>query len=59
MSTYGLKADRADVIVPASIIFTTVAQALGCKEIEAPNISLADSIVDGLYRSIKAKEMEE
>lgn len=59
MSTYGLKADRADVIVPASIIFTTVAQALGCKEIEAPNISLADSIVDGLYRSIKAKDMEE
>lgn len=56
MSTYGLKADRADVIVPAAVIFTTVARALGCKEIEAPNISLADSIVDGLYRQIKAEE---
>ena len=49
MDAYGLRADRADVIVPAAEIFLMAAEALGCKEIEVPNISLADSIVDGLY----------
>ena len=48
---YGLKADRADVIIPASEIFMTVAEALGCGSIKVPNISLADSIIDGLYRT--------
>lgn len=47
----GLKADRADVIVPAAEIFIMAAAALGCKEIKVPNISLADSIIDGLYRN--------
>ena len=47
---YGLKADRADVIIPAAEIFLTVAQALKCKEIHVPNISLADCIIDGLYK---------
>lgn len=47
---FGLKADRADVIIPAAEIFITVATALGCNEIQVPNISLADSIIDGLYR---------
>lgn len=50
--TYGLKDDRADVIVPAAEIFLTVAQSLQCNEIMVPNISLADCIVDGLYRSL-------
>jgi exopolyphosphatase/guanosine-5'-triphosphate,3'-diphosphate pyrophosphatase len=49
MDTYALRADRADVIVPAAEIFLMAAEALGCEEIEVPNISLADSIVDGLY----------
>lgn len=49
MDTYGLRADRADVIVPAAEIFLMAAEALACQEIEVPNISLADSIVDGLY----------
>lgn len=48
---YGLKADRADVIIPASEIFMTAAEALGCDSIQVPNISLADSIIDGLYRT--------
>ena len=50
---YGLKDDRADVIVPAGQIFLTVAKCLDCDEIAVPNISLADSIVDGLYRDMK------
>ena len=48
---YGLKADRADVIIPASEIFMIVAEALQCDTIRVPNISLADSIIDGLYRT--------
>ena len=52
---YGLRNDRADVIVPAGQIFLTVAKCLDCDEIAVPNISLADSIVDGLYRDMKNK----
>lgn len=48
---YGLKIDRADVIIPASEIFMLAAEALGCEKIQVPNISLADSIIDGLYRT--------
>lgn len=48
---YGLKIDRADVIIPASEIFMLAAEALGCDKIQVPNISLADSIIDGLYRT--------
>lgn len=50
--TFGLKDDRADVIVPAAQIFLDVAKQLECEEIIVPNISLADSIVDGLYKNI-------
>lgn len=50
---YNLRDDRADVIVPAAEIFLTIAEALGCTTIGVPNISLADSIVDGIYRSRK------
>ena len=51
MSRYGLKPDRADVILPAAEIFLKVAEAMKCEEIQVPNISLADGIIDGLYKS--------
>ena len=50
MEQFRLKADRADVIIPAAEIFLMVAKSLGCNTILVPNISLADSIVDGIYR---------
>ena len=53
IAKYGLKTDRADVIIPAAEIFMTVAQAIGCSEIHVPNISLADGIIDGLYKKSK------
>lgn len=53
IAKYGLKTDRADVIIPAAEIFMAVAQALGCSEIHVPNISLADGIIDGLYKKSK------
>ena len=48
IAKYGLKTDRADVIIPAAEIFMTVAQAIGCSEIHVPNISLADGIIDSM-----------
>lgn len=50
IAQYGLKTDRADVIIPAAEIYMTVAEALGCDTILVPNISLADSIIDYEYR---------
>ena len=47
---YSLKPDRADVIIPAAEIYVAAAEALGCDTIHVPNISLADSIVDGLQK---------
>ena len=53
---YGLKDDRVDVIIPAAEIFLMVASGLKCDTIYVPNISLADSIVDGMYRSQLKKQ---
>ena len=53
---YGLKDDRVDVIIPAAQIFLMVASGLKCDAIYVPNISLADSIVDGMYRSQLKKQ---
>lgn len=50
MEQFKLKDDRADVIIPAAEIFLLVARSLKCEDILVPNISLADSIVDGIYR---------
>lgn len=56
MERFGLKEDRADVIIPAAEIFLMVAKSLNCESIIVPNISLADSIVDGIYRECKESE---
>lgn len=50
MERYKLKEDRADVIIPAAEIFILVTSALQTDRIIVPNISLADSIVDGMCR---------
>lgn len=47
--SFNLKEDRADVIVPAAEIFIKACEHMKCDTILVPNISLADSIVDGLY----------
>ncbi|MCI7089637.1 MAG: Ppx/GppA family phosphatase [Prevotella sp.] len=53
ISQYSLKPDRADVIIPAAEIFLNVAKSLNCTEIHVPNISLADGIIDTLYKTNK------
>lgn len=54
MAEYGLKPDRADVIVPAAEIFLNVAGSSGATEIIVPNVGLADGIINDML----AKEVE-
>lgn len=56
--SFSLKEDRADVIIPAAEIFIKACEYLKCENIMVPNISLADSIVDGLYEKMMAKTEE-
>ena len=53
--SFQLKEDRADVIIPAAEIFIKASEYLECESIMVPNISLADSIVDGLIEKVKTK----
>ena len=46
---FGLKPDRADVIVPAGEIFLTIARILGASYVYVPVIGLSDGIIDSLY----------
>lgn len=45
---FELKADRADVIVPAGQIFLLVAEACGAESVIVPTIGLADGIINEL-----------
>lgn len=47
---YGLKRDRADVIVPAGKIFLTVAESLNADTIQVPMYGLSDGIIADLIR---------
>lgn len=49
MDRYGMRADRADVIIPAAEIFLTVAAAIEATTIIVPTIGVADGIIDGLF----------
>lgn len=49
MEEYGLKPDRADVIIPAGQIFLTIVDITGATYIYVPVIGLADGIIDWLY----------
>lgn len=49
MDRYGMRADRADVIIPAAEIFLNIASTLCAERIIVPTIGVADGIIDGLY----------
>lgn len=49
MKRYGLRQDRADVIIPAAEIFLNIAAETGARTIIVPTIGVADGIIDGLY----------
>jgi exopolyphosphatase / guanosine-5'-triphosphate,3'-diphosphate pyrophosphatase len=52
MSIYKLREDRADVIVPALLIYINVMRWADCTEIYVPKIGLADGLIHNLYEEI-------
>lgn len=49
MEQFGMKPDRADVIIPAGEILLTIANIIGASYIHVPVIGLSDGIIDELY----------
>lgn len=55
ISKYNLRADRADVIVPALLIYINVMRWAGAEEIYVPKIGLADGLIQHLWAEMKEK----
>lgn len=53
ISLYGLREDRADVIVPALLIYVNVMSWADAEEIFVPKIGLADGLIHILYDRVK------
>jgi exopolyphosphatase/guanosine-5'-triphosphate,3'-diphosphate pyrophosphatase len=53
ISLYQLREDRADVIVPALLIYINVMRWANAEEIFVPKIGLADGLVHILYEQVK------
>lgn len=53
MSLYRLREDRADVLVPALLIYINVMRWADAEEIFVPKIGLADGLVQSLYEEVK------
>jgi exopolyphosphatase/guanosine-5'-triphosphate,3'-diphosphate pyrophosphatase len=58
ISMYKLREDRADVIVPALLIYINVMRWADAQEIFVPKIGLADGLIHTLYEEVKLKEVE-
>ncbi|MBA2499853.1 MAG: ethanolamine ammonia-lyase reactivating factor EutA [Chitinophagaceae bacterium] len=52
ISMYRLREDRADVLVPALLIFVNVMRWADADEIYVPKIGLADGLIQSLYNEI-------
>lgn len=57
MSLYKLREDRADVIVPALLIYINVMRWTDTEEIFVPKIGLADGLIHTLYEEIRLSEI--
>ena len=53
MTVYNLKADRADVIVPALQIYTNAMRWAGAKDMYVPKIGLADGLIQHMWEELK------
>lgn len=53
MATYGLREDRADVIVPALQIFNNIMSWSDIDKIFVPKISVADGLIHSIYEKVK------
>jgi exopolyphosphatase/guanosine-5'-triphosphate,3'-diphosphate pyrophosphatase len=58
MTLYHLREDRADVIVPAILIYINVMRWADTEEIYVPKIGLADGLIHILYEEVRLKEIE-
>lgn len=54
MHIYNLRPDRADVIVPALLIYINAMRWAGAGEIYVPRIGLADGLIHHLWEEVKA-----
>jgi len=55
ISKYGLREDRADVIVPALQIYINAMRWANAEEIFIPKIGLADGLIQHLWEEVKTK----
>ena len=55
---YKLREDRADVIVPALLIYINVMRWSDAEEIFVPKIGLADGLVHNLYDEVRLSNIE-
>jgi exopolyphosphatase/guanosine-5'-triphosphate,3'-diphosphate pyrophosphatase len=55
MRIYKLREDRADVIVPALLIYINVMRWANIEEIYVPKIGLADGLIQHLYDELRGK----
>lgn len=58
ISLYKLREDRADVIVPALLIYINIMRWADAENIYVPKIGLADGLIHSLYEEVKLKEVE-
>ncbi|MBN8685390.1 MAG: exopolyphosphatase [Chitinophagales bacterium] len=58
ISLHKLREDRADVIVPALLIYINVMRWADAEEIYVPKIGLADGLIHTLYHETRLSELE-
>ena len=58
MTLYHLREDRADVIVPALLIYINVMRWADAEEIYVPKIGLADGLIHTLYEEVKNQKKD-
>ena len=58
ISLHKLREDRADVIVPALLIYINIMRWAETEEIFVPKIGLADGLIHNLYEEVRIKDIE-
>lgn len=58
MSFYNLREDRADVIVPALLIYINIMRWVEAEIIYVPKIGLADGLIHNLYEEVRQKDTQ-
>jgi exopolyphosphatase/guanosine-5'-triphosphate,3'-diphosphate pyrophosphatase len=59
MTLYGMREDRADVIVPALKIFIKIMQWAKAEEIFVPKIGLSDGLIHTLYSEVSSHAVQQ